>query len=97
MEEYTIEIIETGNKGSALLKGTTEKTSAEMTYSKAGDTMLIIDHTSVGERLRGEGIGKKILLSIIKKARKEKKKILPLCPFAKSVFDKDLSIQDVLK
>ncbi len=68
---------------------------AEMTYSVAGPQLLIIDHTEVDDSLQGTGIGKKLLMALVEKARKEGLKILPLCPFAKSVFDKDDSIRDV--
>lgn len=74
-----------------------KKRIAEMTYSIASDNLIIIDHTQVEESLKGQGIGKKLLLKIVEKARNENIKIMPLCPFAKSVFDKDKSLQDVLK
>jgi predicted GNAT family acetyltransferase len=51
----------------------------------------------VDSSLKGQGAGTKLLLSIVEKARKENFKILPLCPFARSVFDKHESIKDVLK
>ncbi|PRY89031.1 GNAT family N-acetyltransferase [Mongoliibacter ruber] len=70
---------------------------AEMVYSKAGESLFIIEHTEVDDSLRGEGAGKKMVLKAVALARKESKKIMPLCPFAKSVFDKDEEIRDVLK
>lgn len=70
---------------------------AEMTYSKAGESLMIIDHTDVSDSLRGEGAGKKMVLEAVAFARNQKIRILPLCPFAKSVFDKTPEIQDVLK
>lgn len=71
--------------------------TAEMTYSKAGESLIIIDHTDVSDVLRGEGAGKKMVLEAVALARNHKIRILPLCPFAKSVFDKTPEIQDVLK
>lgn len=73
------------------------ETKAAMTYSKAGSNLLIIDHTEVGDELRGQGVGRKLLDKIVDYARSNQFKILPLCPYAKSVFDKDASIGDVLK
>jgi len=70
---------------------------AEMTYSKAGDSMIIIDHTEVGDALRGTGAGKKMVMAAVDHARDQKIRILPLCPFAKSVFDKTPEIHDVLQ
>lgn len=84
-----------GNKGRFYVGEKTNKL-AEMTYSKAGDTRIIIDHTEVSEELKGGGIGKKMLMAAVEMARKNSLKILPLCPYAKSVFDKDPSISDVL-
>jgi len=70
---------------------------AEMVYSWAGEGVLIIEHTDVDPSLRGQGIGNKLLEHVVAFAREKKVKIIPLCPFAKSVFDKDSSIHDVLK
>lgn len=69
---------------------------AEMTYSKAGDTLIIIDHTEVSDALRGKGAGKQLVSAAVDHARKSNLKILPLCPFAKSVFEKVKEFQDVL-
>src|SRR5262245_12485896 len=71
------------------------KRLAEMTYSMAGDK-AIVDHTTVDDALRGTGAGKKLVEAAVQWARAEKKKILPLCPFAKSVFDKTPAYADVL-
>jgi len=70
--------------------------AGHITYSKAGDTLLILDHTEVNDAYRGQGIGKVIVLHIVDIARRDGLKILPLCPFAKSVFDRTLEIRDVL-
>lgn len=69
---------------------------AEMTYSKAGDALIIIDHTEVSDALRGKGAGKQLVSAAVDHARKNNLKILPLCPFAKSVFEKVKEFQDVL-
>ncbi len=70
---------------------------AEMTYSKARENMIIIDHTEVSDKLRGQGAGKLLVMRAVEYARENKIKILPLCSFAKSVFDKTPEIGDVLK
>lgn len=71
--------------------------AGEMAYTWAGDSMLIIDHTDVNERFRGQGVGEQLLDELIAFVRERQVKVIPLCPFAKSVFDKDASIHDVLK
>lgn len=70
---------------------------AEMTFSVAGPALIIIDHTDVHENHRGQGLGRILLDALIEKARKEKFKILPLCPYARSEFEKDPSIRDVMR
>ena len=69
---------------------------AEMTYSWAGEDKFIIDHTWVDDSLRGQNVGRHLVDHAVDFAREKNVKILPLCPFAKSVFDKDSSIHDVL-
>lgn len=68
----------------------------EMTYSKAGEGKIIIDHTEVHPDQKGKGIGKILLSKAVEFARDHNIKIVPLCPFAKTMFDKDIDIRDVL-
>jgi predicted GNAT family acetyltransferase len=72
------------------------KRLAEMTFTMAGETRMIIDHTDVSDLLRGKGAGKQMVEAAVQHARKNNLKILPLCPFAKSVFDKTEAYRDVL-
>lgn len=69
---------------------------AEMTYVWAGTSQIIIDHTEVNERLKGQGAGKLLLSKAVEFARNRGVKILPLCPFAKSIFSKEPEYRDVL-
>lgn len=67
-----------------------------MTYTWAGNERFIIDHTEVDENYNGRGVGKEMVLAAVDFARKEGKKIIALCPFAKATFQKNKDIQDVL-
>jgi len=87
--------IEHGSKGAFVIKEN-NKLLAEMTYSKAGDKLIIIDHTDVSDVLRGKGAGKQLVSAAVEFARKQGVKILPLCPFAKAIFDKTPAYKDVL-
>ncbi|HLS96856.1 MAG TPA: GNAT family N-acetyltransferase [Sphingobacterium sp.] len=73
-----------------------ERLADEMTYTWAGDTKFIIDHTEVKEGFEGKGLGKKLVLAAVDFARSRNVKIMPLCPYAKSVFDKSPDLKDVL-
>ena len=69
---------------------------AEMTYSIAGPDKFIIDHTEVDDRYRGQQLGLQLVKAAVEYARTEKKKVMPLCPFAKKMFDTHAEFQDVL-
>ena len=72
------------------------KVEGEMTYVWAGDHRIIIDHTQVGDKLKGQNAGKQLVHQAVEFAREKQIKILPLCPFARSVFEKTPEYQDVL-
>ncbi|WP_164112522.1 MULTISPECIES: GNAT family N-acetyltransferase [Sphingobacterium] len=84
-----------GSKG-AFVAYEENKKIGEMTYSVAGADKIIIDHTEVDAEQKGKNIGKILLQKIVENARDNNIKIIPLCPFAKAMFDKDVDIRDVL-
>lgn len=90
-----IQHLEKNNKGLFFIREN-GKRLAEMTYSRASESKIIIDHTEVSETLKGKGVGLELVMEAVKYARENHQKIMPLCPFAKSVFDKNQNIQDVL-
>ncbi|MDO6761191.1 GNAT family N-acetyltransferase [Tamlana sp. 2_MG-2023] len=69
--------------------------AGEMTYTWIGKTKFIIDHTGVENKFEGKGFGKKLVMKSVEYARNNDLKILPLCPFAKKVFDTDESIDEI--
>jgi predicted GNAT family acetyltransferase len=70
------------------------KRMATLTYTVAG-SYVILDHTEVNDALRGTGAGGKLVKAAVEWARAEHQRLLPLCPFAKSVFDKTPEYADV--
>ena len=86
-----------GSKGSFYIQPD-EEVLAEMTYSMTGDSLMIINHTDVSNELRGKNVGYLLLKKAVDYARAHHMKIIPLCPFAKSVFDKKADeFKDVLR
>lgn len=77
-----------------ILENNVEK--ALMTYTWVGSDRFIIDHTEVSDQLKGKNAGKQMVMNAVEFAREKSVKIIPLCPFANSVFKKDISINDVL-
>src|SRR5690606_17462032 len=69
---------------------------AELTYSRAGAKLIIIDHTGVPEALRGRGLGEALVRQAVEDARTEGRRIVPLCPFAKTLISRHPEWQDVL-
>jgi predicted GNAT family acetyltransferase len=70
---------------------------AEMTYSRAGEGLIIIDHTEVPAALRGRKVGERLVRQAIEDARRDGVAIMPLCPFAKAQIDRHPEWQDVLR
>ncbi|OSZ72989.1 GNAT family N-acetyltransferase [Hydrogenophaga sp. IBVHS1] len=93
---HPIQQQETGSKGAFVFQHE-GKRLAEMTYSRVNESLIVIDHTEVDESLKGQGVGRQLLDALVTWARESKTKVIALCPFAKSQFDKDPSIRDVLR
>ena len=72
------------------------KEAGFLTYTWPTAEIMILDHTEVLEGFEGKGIGKKLVTHAANYAREHSKKIIPVCSFAKSIFEKVESIQDVL-
>lgn len=70
---------------------------AEMTYSRASPTLIILDHTGVDESLRGQDMGKLLAQYVVMDARQKGQKIVPLCPFFKAQVERHPEWADVLK
>lgn len=86
---------ESDTKGSYYIEENNERV-AEMTYSVAGTDRIIIDHTEVSDALRGTGVGEQLVRRAVDDARSKGISIVPLCPFARSVFNKHEELRDVL-
>lgn len=90
-----VQFEQTSSKGAFFIEENNQRL-AEITFSKAGDKLIIIDHSDVSDQLRGQGAGKRLVEAAVAYAREQNLKILPLCPFAKSVFAKTVEFKDVL-
>ena len=90
-----IEREDNGKKGRFVIYENNEF-GGEMTFTWAGKEKFIIDHTGVEENFNGKGYAKQLVMAGVAYARENDLKIIPLCPYAKSRFDKDKNIGDVL-
>ncbi len=70
---------------------------AEMTFSKAGTGLVIIDHTEVPDVFRGQGVGQALVARGVADFRAAGKTVMPLCPFAAAQFRRHPEWRDVLQ
>ena len=93
--EPEIQLEDSGSKGRYLLRSA-EGAVAEMTFTKVGEHIVIIDHTEVPDAFRGQGAGLRLVTRAVEDARAAGKKIIPLCPFANAQFRRHAEWADVL-
>jgi predicted GNAT family acetyltransferase len=71
------------------------KRVALLVYDKADDNRLVIEHTEVDKSLRGQKIGYELVHSTIQYARNNGLKVLPICPFARKIMERNADWSDV--
>ena len=69
---------------------------AELTYRMMGADAMV-DHTWVDPKLRGGGEAKSLVLAAVEWARKEHMKLVPVCSYVRTVFDRTPAYSDVRK
>jgi predicted GNAT family acetyltransferase len=71
------------------------ETLAEL-YYKSAPARIVLEHTTVSDKLRGTGAGKKLIEAAVAWAREAKVTVIAECPYARSVFKKNPQLRDVL-
>ena len=69
---------------------------SKMLYTKPSPGKMNIEHTEVSEELKGQNVGYQLVKTAVEFARANNIKIIPLCPFANSVFKRKPEFADVL-
>lgn len=70
--------------------------AGEITFTRSGENIMIIDHTGVDDNHRGQGLAQQLVAKAVEVAKKENLKVMPLCPFAKKEFDEKEEYQAFL-
>ena len=91
----TLEETETKGRYEARVAGVAEP--AELTYSRAGATQIIVDHTGVPDAMRGMGVGAALARRVVADSREKGVKIIPLCPFFTAYAQRHPEWADVVK
>ena len=67
---------------------------AELTYSGSGGAM-VVGHTWVDPTLRGGRLAPSLLEAAVAHARREGRKIVPVCSYVRAVFGRSSAYDDV--
>ncbi len=70
---------------------------AFVSYKVDDDGDFIIDSTQVPDQLSGQGMGSALVRMVIDYAREEGKRIVPQCPFARAVMEREDETREMIK
>lgn len=95
--EYRLEMTKANTKG-AVTAYLGDKRVGKTVYSFPSDDLIFIDrHSDVDNSQAGNSLGYKMIDHLVQHARAEGIKIIPICPFAKAMFEIHNDFKDVLK
>ena len=69
---------------------------AHITYVYEEENVIAIDHTFVSPELRGKSIAAKLLAEVVKMAREENLKVIPVCSYAVAKLTRNDEYEDIL-
>ncbi|MEZ5936865.1 MAG: GNAT family N-acetyltransferase [Hyphomonadaceae bacterium] len=85
----------TGGRYVGRLEGVAEE--AELAWSRVNAHLIIADHTSVPDTMRGQGVALKLATRLVEDARTLDFKIIPLCPYVNAERKKHPDWADVFQ
>ena len=91
-EKLHFRLIEYGNAMGAFLK---DEQIGDISFVKQNDK-IIIDHTGVNDKYAGQGVGAQLVNAVVEMARRDKKRIIPICSFSRAQFMKHPEYNDTL-
>ena len=74
-----------------------EGCAGSMVYVKAGEGVIIIQHTGTEPRARGQGLGGQLFHFMVAWAREHETKVVVQCPYVRKQFLKHPELQDVIR
>ena len=86
---------EIGNKGLFVLKRD-GKRMGRLEYQRLSSFTISAQHTEVDKGFEGQGVAKRLFSVLVGWARENDQKIEPLCPFFKSMFDRNPDVKEEL-
>lgn len=94
--ELEIQHEESGTAGAFFIDGQGRRL-AELSYTRSNPHTVVLVHTEVSSALQGRGVARKLVDRAVAWARQTGTKLIPVCTYAKSVFDRDPGLRDVLR
>ena len=89
-----VEQIDVGHQGERLVRE--GQLLGQMTFSRARDDLIIVDHTEVDDSLQGKGGGGRLFNAMVAWARDTGTRVMSTCPFTLSMFERNPDSRDVL-
>jgi predicted GNAT family acetyltransferase len=94
--ELEIQHEDRGTAGAFFVEGQGRRL-AELSYTRSDPGTVVLEHTEVSTALQGRGVARKLLDHAVAWARGTGTRLIPVCPYAKSVFDRTPELRDVLR
>ena len=88
--------IDNQQNGEFFLNNEQGKRIAEISYVWNGEYKIIANHTWVDDSLRGQGMARQLLDTLVKFAREKNIKIVPTCSYVEVMFRREKSFADVI-
>ena len=88
--------IDNQQNGEFFLNNEQGKRIAEISYVWSNEHKIIANHTWVDDSLRGQGMARQLLDTLVEFAREKKLKIVPTCSYVEVMFRREKSFADVI-
>lgn len=88
--------VDNQHKGVFFLNDEQYNRIAEISYVWSDEHKIIADHTWVDDSLRGQGIARQLLDTLVEFARENNLKIFPTCSYVVTMFKREKSFADVV-
>jgi predicted GNAT family acetyltransferase len=69
---------------------------AHITWVYEKENVIAVDHTFVSPELRGKQIASKLLAEVVKMAREDDLKVIPICSYAVAKLTRNDEYKDIL-
>jgi uncharacterized protein len=84
-----------GEAGIFFISDDNNDTLAELVYAQKDPGTMVIEHTEVDRAFRGNDVGDQLIFRAVEYARSNDLKIMPVCSFARAVFELKKEYKDV--